>query len=580
MDPQLFESISQKFTILQSGQHVDFSMEELEVLRGAFAQSVENSGNLRTPIEGSDLGTRDTVVDLRSAVTGFCYVSFVRLLPSYLTSPFPVFESAVHDFSIGLGPEPKGTDILINLCLLEQVLSGANSRHILRDGPHAELAQTYLDTRGHIRTVSLMSESDCTFDFQEHGGKYHVTFKARCKCGEIMCRHGWSARFMLQLIGRDNRIIGADIDMSQLFLSKDEGESNQTTPLSAFVDKTRSYPSEALNRPYPQDPNSRPVPHMSSSEMREVVSKDLSEVLSSQLNARTEALELLISDLMRERQESSKAVPDSTGTTSASETQDSQSDVESTLMPIDSSSVVGRYNKRFMRSGTVYKVQRSSTVLEPLVEAPLRPDIDIVQGYRMTESMANADKASRDKIYAINGLASPFKNARLNFLIHFHTAIATSGFQSNRDPFEALEYVASMRPKNTTEELIKQCINRTFDFEELTIISNPFKLPYIEVGMLISDAMLVSCLTLLQNEYKALWFQEMKCLKVPTFHDTFKEFSSHVSSRERSDGMHRRKAVRSKNETKAVTEAPNARRTQRDVEQPRRNRGSILGISL
>lgn len=206
-------------------------------------------------------------------------------------------------------------------------------------------------------------------------------------------------------------------------------------------------------------------------------------------------------------------------------------EVASTIMPGHSSSVVERYmsNQKFMPT-SAYVLQRKSTVLEPVSEESnfIEPRKDVVAGFVKTNSMMRVEKASNDRVYLINGLAAPFKDSRLNFLIHFHTALHECSFNPQTDPIDALEELGNSRPKNPTGELICQVVRRTFDFDEQTIIANPFNLPFIEVGMNITDSVVLKTLDLLRIEYKSLWFAQMKCLRVPGFHSEYRQLSTEV----------------------------------------------------
>jgi len=203
-------------------------------------------------------------------------------------------------------------------------------------------------------------------------------------------------------------------------------------------------------------------------------------------------------------------------------------EVASTIMPNDSSSVIERYKRKFVDTAT-YNMRSSKTELEPL-SLKERPELvkDVVGGFQMTPSMALKEQEQVDRVYLINGLAAPFKNPRLNFLCHFHTALLECSFNPMTDPIEALQEIGTTRPKNPTGELMKQVVQRTFDFDELVVVANPFRIPFLEVGMNVTEAIVMKSLDLLQAEYKTFWFQELKCLKMPQFHDDYSSYTTEV----------------------------------------------------
>jgi len=112
--------------------------------------------------------------------------------------------------------------------------------------------EAYAQSEVHLKTLAKMLESKCRFRYEDKGGRLHIIYTGRCDCTEILCDHGWSPRFILQIIVREGQTVGADINLSELFISHAEqsnaGNSQQTTPLSAFVDKTKSFsPTPAVN---------------------------------------------------------------------------------------------------------------------------------------------------------------------------------------------------------------------------------------------------------------------------------------------------------------------------------------------
>jgi len=551
---ELNKSIEMKFKEIENGRSVEFTTDELKILHEAFSLKTATDVTVGTPAEDDKFVALEQVVDLAAFAKYFCYVSLVKTLPSFSGNDLRFFRNVLDNFIAGLGPEPKGKDVLVNLCLMEMVLIGGAPIEALRMDVknYDRVFQMYYKPEFHLKTMAKIAESKFRFQFKDEGGRLHVTNSGRCVCKDILCDHGWATRFILQAIAREGQTVGVDVDLSKLFITTDSSEiprdrnSIQETPLSAHTNKTVDYGvykvkplSETRRQQGAKESRSTQgiSPIVSSKEdkdserMRARVSDDLVSMLEGHLDSRTEALENALALLMEERRSKLERQPTVYG---SSATDHEESDVESTINPVDSSSVLGRYGKRYMNSGTVYNVGKNSTILAPVVEYCEPEDsseVNVVRGFVKTDQMRQLERETTDRVYTINGLACPFKNARLNFLVHFHTALSTCGFDPKSEPIDALDHICTMKPQNPTEELIKQCVSKTFDFDEMSVIANPFKLPFIEVGMLVSESMLAKCLALLRSEYRNLWFGEMKCLRIPSFHDEFNQYSTSVMNR-------------------------------------------------
>lgn len=541
----LFEQIDKKLDEMTHNVGVTLTREELQILK----QSLKSLGapQVTLPVVSDEetLTLNNRVVEGHENNPGFCYACLVRCLPSFETAEPKHFSESVNVFVDALGAEPKGRDVILWLCLLEYVLNGSSDSSIMMRNCENSLA--FLDTESHLKTLAKLTTSWYRFQYHDDCGRLHVVGgpDTKCGCTEILCDHGWASRFVLQIITRDGQVVGSDIDFSELF----GGEMSKPEP-SELSTRGKQQSAERVNGSLRNQNKFEVRPradvggtHQTS--MQDQVSKDMIYMLEQQLNARTESLQLTVEALMQERNSKSGALRQNEMLSSDCLESDTDDDL-TTLGPKDSSSVLSRYRsgKKYMSQGSVanktvskpthvYTMNRTNSVLEPVQEIEdLTRNFDVVQGYIKTQSMREKERESLDKVYAINGLAAPFKDKNLNFLIHFHTALATCGMNPTDRPIDAFEYLAGLRPKNPTEELMKQVITRTFDFDNMVVISNPFQLPFINVGMNITESILCKCMSLMKSKYKNSWFDQMKCLKVPSFHNEFDDYSSDVVHRD------------------------------------------------
>lgn len=543
----IYERIDKKLDKMTHEVGVTLTNEEVQFLKQSL-KSLDAPKMMLPLISNKDtLFINNRTVFRHEGNPGFCYAALVRCLPSFEEAEPKHFEDSVEVFINALGPEPKGKDVILWLCLLEYVLNGSSDSSIMTQNNENSLP--FLDTDSHLKTLAKLTTSMYRFQYHDDCGRLHVVGgpESKCGCTEILCDHGWASRFILQIITRDDQVVGSDIDFSELFggeMSKPDPSELSTNARKLSNDKVLNSIKEQQN--HAQVPRARPdADDTHQIRMREQLSNDMIHMLEQQLNARTESLQLTVETLMRERNSKNERQTDVISSDCIeSETDDDET--VGTLCPKDSSSVLSRYGsgKKYMSSGSVitkssskpthvYTMKRANSVLEPVQEVEdLTRNFDVVQGFVKTQSMREKERESLTKVYAINGLAAPFKDKDLNFLIHFHTALETCGMNPMDRPIDAFEYLAGLRPKNPTEELMKQVITRTFDFDDMTVISNPFQLPFINVGMNITESGLCKCMSLMKSKYRNSWFDQMKCLRVPSFHNEFDNYSSDVVHRD------------------------------------------------
>jgi len=336
--------------------------------------------------------------------------------------------------------------------------------------------------------------SKCVLSMEEKNGVKHlasVTWED-CGCDKIVCEHGYSSRFIYCIMIQKGIRFGGN------------GEESIINLEDLFTD---------LN---PYNVSQEPITPEYSPEVKPAewipIYKEPVELLSK-LEDKDNIIEKLntrLSEVMKSK----------------------KYDVES-LGPGDSSSQIGRYKKNFMSGQTIYTVNpKGKTILTVIEETDSNfKSTDVVKGFMKTPEIKRLESKSINQIAPINGLSNPFKNHRLNLLCHFNTALGTfKPPRSNKDKsagqslFDSMRQLLKYSAVTPSEELAYQIIVRTFDIDKRMVVANPFRLPFIEVGMSISDDSLNKCFSLLDMEYEMLWFSEMKSLKVPGFHDAFDQY--------------------------------------------------------
>lgn len=524
--------IDQKLREMGMDVGVSFTTRELSVLRAMLKFTSELRGVPPGQEIQNDWVDFHSVV-LRAVRPGFCYVKSMLSLPSLRERGVAGLQPVVEAFTTALGENPEGRDVILYLTLADAVLKGRfEVKDLLEQSPLLLLTDAE-----HLECLRKSTESKVRYTYSEESGLFHIDeAKLCCNCTEILCDHGWASRFILQVITRPGLRVGADVDLSALFMQIGDEEAKRDS--MPRVEEVKEEQKRA--------------------ELKTELDVDMCRMLEETLERRTSLLQQTFEQLLRSRENA--------------ESSESDDGACSTVKPQDSSSVLSRYKKSYMPEGTVYNFRRTRTTLEPLQEvSPLNVEKDVVQGFKKTLLMAAEEKDSVDRVYMINGLAAPMKNSRLNFLMHFHTALQECKFNPDQDPVDALESLSLCKPKNPTEELVKQVTQRTFDFEQMVVVANPFRLPFIEVGMSITDSIILKAFDLLRSEYRTLWFQEFKCLIVPPFHNEFLAFSTSV----RGESRRRRSSTRSRPAVEEWTRAPSKAATTRSKQ---KRSSSILGF--
>jgi len=200
----------------------------------------------------------------------------------------------------------------------------------------------------------------------------------------------------------------------------------------------------------------------------------------------------------------------------------------STIGPGDSSSELNRYNKNFWKPDYNSPSEVMPCIEEEDIQTILatgtqlsKNEDDVVRGFVKTRPMIMHEVRVNSSIKPVPGLQKIFCNPRLNFLAHLHTALhKISSFKEYPPPdlIERLVVTKNEFPRNPQHELLNQVISCTLDLEDMVVVSNPFSLPVLEVGMKLTEKYVFTCFDILNKEYESMWFETVKDLRVPRFH--------------------------------------------------------------
>lgn len=488
-----------------------------------------------------------------AAQNGRCYVRLLALLPGFNNCNAFRLEEAIITMARQLGTYPKGEDVIPWLWLCEQILKGRTPDDCMDDDIE-EITPKFLEE---------CMEANYRFGWEEIGGRIHIGHYIDDRTGskEHWGILGWSARFVLVMLVAPGLIIGADkeVDFSDLFggmHSDDDGR--QSMPNNEF---TLVGEEEFVN------------------DADTVLLKEDMKV-HEEVKNKTEELDELTKKMDRLRWEISRSAKHRNSRELNEETVFRLNELYSTrqrvkahhspsILPDDSSSNIERYDKvnNWMSPGTVFNVRgNGGTVVGVKGDTDrLQTQKDVVVGFVKTNDMLARESRINKRVAPINGLAKPFHSQRLNFLCHFHTAInAVESRRGQYTHYDAIFWMSRHKSVTPSQELLHQVVINTFDIESNTVVANPYNLPFIEIGMLISDNCLSKCFDLLRLEFKMLWFEKMKGISVPDFHDEYKVHKEYRVTRSKHE----------ESEQRDKTRAPEA-----NIQQRRKVKsGTILGF--
>jgi hypothetical protein len=545
-----------------------------------------------------------------AATDGFCYLKLLFYFNVVSELGEPELRSYLNHLKSLFGKEPEAMPVLTELAL-----ACYNRSHGL------PLAETNSITESQMRCVielhSAMNQCTARVQMDEFNGIIHLTGNPTytCNCPQELCTHGWKLRSLLVCIAREGVKIGASgfdiealyaggLDMEDEFeevystLSVDNSQDNQ---VKGWITGTRtqkqadSPPRERVESVSP-DRTSEDHPDMIKARQKDLKNANenrrtfpfnkqalsgkmdkqaAEEILRDQINRERRKREIECEKLQDEirflRQQNMGK--DLGGHTLAEEDHDTRSEVTikplsvrsktaSTVNPDDSASHIiynpGSSRRVLMETGSVVVQQ---PVLSSLDSQSGRTRLAIanslVTGYHQTDELRETENRHVNRLRPINGLPRPFTHQRLNFLANIHTGLERSLSHDPEDIIRCLLRTMKSPAVLPVDDLLSQVLTISIDRHDMVYASNPFSLPYIEIGMQVTEDSVYKLFDLLKGEYRQTWFQEMKGLSVPDFHADYRRRSH--------DPVVRPARKRSDHGPKPVLEPPRRRNGGRSI---------------
>jgi len=411
-----------------------------------------------------------------------------------------------------------------------------------------------------------------------------------CSCKEPVCEHGWSTRAVVVLLGSSDKKVGAagisGVDFSAIGLGSTVADEFETVLEYPRLSTQPKVEVNCFNSPPPPPSPGWDQPMAQQQHFREptrpaqVLSPrplDFPQRVSAPLQ-HWESMGSLgkvreqpnLNDFRERAKEALRNVTamseELTKIARAEKIATDQMKIIGELVPGDSSSQFGTREKnvgRYMNPGTVFSNHQEflSVLEEDLSDEPNLTIGNVVSGFKKTQSMVYLERKAFDEITSINGLPQPFRNDRLNLLMHLDTSFPGVSLDSSDVGLltRSLVKFQTSSPSTTSEELLQAVFRSLLDMKNMRIKSNLFSLPYVEVGMSITEDTLVKMFDMIKNEYIVLWFDELKSLKIPSFHDQYSRLAQ--------------AAYRPKPQESPAQHQPSSHRGQR-----KRRSSSILGF--
>jgi len=150
----------------------------------------------------------------------------------------------------------------------------------------------------------------------------------------------------------------------------------------------------------------------------------------------------------------------------------------------------------------------------------------VIGGYK--SSLTVLDEDDDVEVAPVLGLPKVFVNDELNFLCHLHKPLRRILTENGEYPCDDIcgklsRFMSKHRGRDRDPEdnLLYMVIRHTFSLSRMQIRRNFFKLPMIEEGMFLNEQLMYMCVEQLYTKFNLLWFNSMKAVEVPDFHDKY-----------------------------------------------------------
>lgn len=369
----------------------------------------------------------------KASIGGYCYVKLLIMLPSFATCTVDDFKTLILKTKEDCGPYKVGNQAMLTVAVGEHRLVNAKEgKSVLED-----------DFKHNDKVFQQMFESKSRFSLTSDLQLIHIdTFiHNACDHTNVVCNHGMSARAVVTLIGATQKLIGGTvIDMDDLFgAPEDYDEESDCTVTPSKLKPNQALKDQVSAMLEPKNDHKQVLKQTKGKQRRndsgyESIESDHGETilrqhetihrLQQRLEERDSTISINSESVLADLQRKVSALTNMLTDNSRVITESSGSELD----PEDSRSNLGALNNRYMRQGTVINMRgRGGTVLQNVVEnEPLAIKKNVVVGYVKTEQMSSREQETNKKVRPINGLARPFRDDRLNLLVHFNTAVTTN----------------------------------------------------------------------------------------------------------------------------------------------------------
>lgn len=465
--------------------------------------TIPESGDVQTLLWWNQPDSEEKIRFLNNeARDGHCYLRMMLYYCDFATLPLEEFFACVLNFKEQCGAYPDSV-----FCVNEVNLLWFTTFVERITLPTPEQFE---------KLMERVRKSKIRLEVQVRNGVIHVEkigSRPMCECMGPVCRHGWNHRMATVTFGSMNRRIGAsNFDMMEFMQGAMLGDEEDF--------------EEAYTQIQPEESDIKASKKIVENWNQDVRASSQEQEIGNQTSiaeAKTE-LQLLKEEVEKLKTQNQTRQPLSPPM--SPEPLRRKAPTIASLEPNDSSSVYSRYGRRFMEEGTVLVPQSSLSRADQIEHRTnLTVSNSLVEGFKKTQELEEDERQVLRRLRPINGLPRPFADSRLNFLANIHTAIYRARSKRPDSCVTAMYYALRSRPELPVDDLLHQVLAVTIDRSSGVFISNAFSLPYIEIGMHVTEEAVVKVFDLLYNEYKCKWFQELKNIIVPDFHNAYRTYS-------------------------------------------------------